>query len=109
MTPDQEAQFLMFARERSPGLFRAALLLTGGDWQGSEDLTQETLGRMYQIWGRSHPIDQPAGALLRCGLPSGPRRPDVPGQPRRGPPDLRGPALAGRWGPTDRKDNRPAG
>lgn len=61
MRPDQEAEFLIFARERSPGLFRGALLLTGGDWHRSEDLTQETLGRMYQIWDREHPIDQPAG------------------------------------------------
>ncbi|MET3808798.1 RNA polymerase sigma factor (sigma-70 family) [Nakamurella sp. UYEF19] len=61
MTPDQEAEYLIFARGRSPGLFRGALLLTGGDWHRSADLTQETLGRMYEIWDRKHPIDQPAG------------------------------------------------
>ncbi|MDQ6658742.1 MAG: hypothetical protein M3Z00_11060 [Actinomycetota bacterium] len=72
MTPDQEADFLIFARERSPGLFRGALLLTSGDWHRAADLTQETLGRIYEVWDRQHPIDRPAGyahtAMVRIFL-----------------------------------------
>lgn len=61
VTAEQEAEFLVFAGERSPGLFRGALLLTSGDWHFAEDLTQETLGRMYEVWGRPERIEQPAG------------------------------------------------
>ena len=61
MTPEDEAAFLAFARERTTPLFRAALLLTGGDWHLAEDLVQETLTRLYRFWGRVVPADNPAG------------------------------------------------
>lgn len=48
--PDEEARFSAFALDRAAALFRSALLLTGGDWHLAEDLVQETLGRMYQVW-----------------------------------------------------------
>jgi RNA polymerase sigma-70 factor (sigma-E family) len=48
-----------FAAARSGPLFRCAWLLTG-DWHLSEDLVQETLGRMYRGWRGVSRIDDPA-------------------------------------------------
>lgn len=50
-----------FASARSGHLFRSACLLTSGDVHLAEDLVQETLGRMYALWGRVHRIGNPAG------------------------------------------------
>lgn len=41
-------------------LYRSACLLTSGDTHLAEDLVQETLGRMYALWGRISRIDNPA-------------------------------------------------
>ncbi len=49
--PTDEVAFSAFATEWGAGPFRSALMLAGGDWHLAEDLTQETLGRMYQVWG----------------------------------------------------------
>jgi RNA polymerase sigma-70 factor (sigma-E family) len=46
-------EFLQFATGRSGHLFRSACLLTSGDTHLAEDLVQETLGRMYALWGRT--------------------------------------------------------
>ncbi|MFF8383806.1 SigE family RNA polymerase sigma factor [Streptomyces kanasensis] len=46
-------EFLEFATGRSGHLFRSACLLTSGDTHLAEDLVQETLGRMYALWGRT--------------------------------------------------------
>ncbi|GGP74617.1 SigE family RNA polymerase sigma factor [Streptomyces melanogenes] len=54
-------EFLEFASGRANHLFRAACLLTSGDTHLAEDLVQETLGRMYAMWGRISRIDNPAG------------------------------------------------
>lgn len=54
-------EFLEFASVRANHLFRAACLLTSGDTHLAEDLVQETLGRMYALWGRISRIDNPAG------------------------------------------------
>lgn len=61
-------EFLEFAAARSGHLFRSACLLTSGDTHLAEDLVQETLGRMYALWGRTGlmgraaaRIDNPAG------------------------------------------------
>jgi RNA polymerase sigma-70 factor (sigma-E family) len=53
--------FREFADARTGHLFRSACLLTGGDTHLAEDLVQETLGRMYVVWGRASRIGNPAG------------------------------------------------
>ncbi|MFJ8310861.1 MULTISPECIES: SigE family RNA polymerase sigma factor [unclassified Streptomyces] len=53
--------FLEFASGRADQLFRSACLLTSGDTHLAEDLVQETLGRMYVLWGRISKVDNPAG------------------------------------------------
>jgi RNA polymerase sigma-70 factor (sigma-E family) len=53
--------FREFAAIRTSHLFRSACLLTSGDTHLAEDLVQETLGRMYGLWGRVSRIDNPAG------------------------------------------------
>ncbi|MEU2181418.1 SigE family RNA polymerase sigma factor [Streptomyces thermolilacinus] len=53
-------EFLEFATGRSGHLFRSACLLTSGDTHLAEDLVQETLGRMYALWGRTGLIGRAA-------------------------------------------------
>jgi RNA polymerase sigma-70 factor (sigma-E family) len=64
-------EFAAFAAARSGPLFRTAWLLTG-DWHLSEDLVQETLGRMYVRWGGLRRVEDPAAyaqtVLLRAFL-----------------------------------------
>ncbi|MGY0017690.1 SigE family RNA polymerase sigma factor [Streptomyces sp. cg35] len=48
-----ESGFREFAEARTGQLFRSACLLTSGDTHLAEDMVQETLGRMYVVWGRS--------------------------------------------------------
>ncbi|MEU7551092.1 SigE family RNA polymerase sigma factor [Streptomyces sp. NPDC044571] len=52
--------FREFAENRSGPLYRSACLLASGDTHLAEDLVQETLGRMYLLWGRISRIDNPA-------------------------------------------------
>ncbi|WP_371617211.1 SigE family RNA polymerase sigma factor [Streptomyces sp. NBC_00454] len=52
--------FREFAEGRSAHLYRSACLLASGDTHLAEDLVQETLGRMYLLWGRINRIDNPA-------------------------------------------------
>ncbi|MFJ8161646.1 SigE family RNA polymerase sigma factor [Streptomyces sp. NPDC096136] len=52
--------FREFAAGRSGPLYRSACLLASGDVHLAEDLVQETLGRMYLLWGRISRIDNPA-------------------------------------------------
>ncbi|MFD9301841.1 SigE family RNA polymerase sigma factor [Streptomyces sp. NPDC060048] len=52
--------FREFAEGRSAHLYRSACLLASGDTHLAEDLVQETLGRMYLLWGRISRIDNPA-------------------------------------------------
>ncbi|MFD7444338.1 SigE family RNA polymerase sigma factor [Streptomyces sp. NPDC059909] len=52
--------FLEFAAGRTGHLYRSACLLTSGDTHLAEDLVQDTLGRMYALWGRMSRIDNPA-------------------------------------------------
>ncbi|MFD3700137.1 SigE family RNA polymerase sigma factor [Streptomyces sp. NPDC058646] len=52
--------FREFAAGRSGHLYRSACLLASGDTHLAEDLVQETLGRMYLLWGRISRIDNPA-------------------------------------------------
>jgi len=54
-----DAAFGQFARANAAPLFRSALLLTT-DWHRAEDLVQDTLARMYRIWGGIARIDNPA-------------------------------------------------
>ncbi|MFC8915416.1 SigE family RNA polymerase sigma factor [Streptomyces sp. NPDC057116] len=53
-------EFMEFAAGRTGHLFRSACLLTSGDTHLAEDLVQETLGRMYALWGRMARVDSPA-------------------------------------------------
>ncbi|MFG3499245.1 SigE family RNA polymerase sigma factor [Streptomyces sp. NPDC047928] len=53
--------YMEFAAARAGHLFRSACLLTSGDTHLAEDLVQETLGRMYALWGRVSRVDNPAG------------------------------------------------
>ncbi|MFJ5709864.1 MULTISPECIES: SigE family RNA polymerase sigma factor [unclassified Streptomyces] len=53
-------EFMEFASARTGQLFRSACLLTSGDVHLAEDLTQETLGKMYALWGRVSRIGNPA-------------------------------------------------
>lgn len=52
--------FREFAAGRSGHLYRSACLLASGDTHLAEDLVQETLGRMYVLWGRISRIENPA-------------------------------------------------
>ncbi|MET9935570.1 MULTISPECIES: SigE family RNA polymerase sigma factor [unclassified Streptomyces] len=60
MRKSRANEFLEFASARTGPLFRSVCLLTGGDTHLAEDLTQETLGRMYALWGRVARIGNPA-------------------------------------------------
>ncbi|MFB7590329.1 SigE family RNA polymerase sigma factor [Streptomyces sp. NPDC056169] len=60
MRKSRADEFLEFASARTGHLFRSACLLTSGDTHLAEDLTQETLGRMYAQWGRMARIGNPA-------------------------------------------------
>jgi RNA polymerase sigma-70 factor (sigma-E family) len=53
------ATFEEFARDTATMLQRTAWLLTR-DAHASEDLVQETLAKMYVVWTRRRPIDNPA-------------------------------------------------
>ncbi|MER5988165.1 SigE family RNA polymerase sigma factor [Streptomyces sp. NPDC001787] len=60
MRKSRTEDFREFAAGRASHLYRSACLLTSGDVHLAEDLVQETLGRMYMLWGRAHRIDNPA-------------------------------------------------
>ncbi|UUN28357.1 SigE family RNA polymerase sigma factor [Streptomyces sp. FIT100] len=60
MRRDRTDEFLDFAAGRTGHLYRSACLLTSGDTHLAEDLVQDTLGRMYALWGRMSRIDNPA-------------------------------------------------
>ncbi|MEV4936265.1 SigE family RNA polymerase sigma factor [Streptomyces zaomyceticus] len=60
MRKSRADEFLEFAAARTGHLFRSACLLTSGDIHLAEDLTQETLGRMYALWGRMTRVGNPA-------------------------------------------------
>lgn len=59
-TRSRTDEFMEFATGRAGHLHRAACLLTSGDTHLAEDLVQETLSRMYTLWGRISRIDNPA-------------------------------------------------
>jgi RNA polymerase sigma-70 factor (sigma-E family) len=63
-TPDHgTADFRAWAAVARPRLRRTGYLLTG-DWHLAEDLTQETLLRMYAAWGRPEAVDAYARTTL---------------------------------------------
>ncbi|MEU5664865.1 SigE family RNA polymerase sigma factor [Streptomyces longwoodensis] len=59
-TRSRADEFLEFAAGSGGHLYRSACLLTSGDTHLAEDLVQETLSRMYALWGRISRIDNPA-------------------------------------------------
>ncbi|MEW2634760.1 SigE family RNA polymerase sigma factor [Streptomyces sp. NPDC048389] len=61
MRVSRTEEYREFAANRAAHLYRSACLLAGGDTHLAEDLVQETLGRMYVVWGRVSRIDNPAG------------------------------------------------
>lgn len=62
--------FTEFATERTPHLYRSALLLCG-DHHGAWDLTQEALASVYVAWlRRPQAIEQPAAYAQRVLLNS---------------------------------------
>ncbi|SHM43749.1 SigE family RNA polymerase sigma factor [Actinacidiphila paucisporea] len=61
MRQAQTKAYIEFAQARTRPLYRSAWLLTGGDSHLAEDLVQETLSRMYVVWGRrSDKLGNPA-------------------------------------------------
>ena len=56
----QADEFVGFAVDATPGLFRRALMLTN-DHHAAEDLVQETLARMYVQWSRINRDQSPVG------------------------------------------------
>ncbi len=62
---DDTPDFREWAVAARPRLRRTGFLLTG-DWHLAEDLTQETLVRMYAVWGRPsvHSVDGYARTTL---------------------------------------------
>ncbi|MYS23338.1 RNA polymerase sigma-70 factor, sigma-E family [Streptomyces sp. DvalAA-14] len=60
MRTAQTQAYLEFSAARAGHLFRSACLLASGDTHLAEDLVQETLGRMYVVWGRIAKVDNPA-------------------------------------------------
>jgi RNA polymerase sigma-70 factor (sigma-E family) len=60
MRKAQTEAYLEFAAARAGHLFRSACLLSSGDTHLAEDLVQETLGRMYVVWGRMAKVGNPA-------------------------------------------------
>lgn len=60
MRTSRTEEYRVFAVSRVSHLFRSACLLTSGDVHLAEDLVQETLSRMYVLWGRARRIDNPA-------------------------------------------------
>ncbi|MGN9791998.1 SigE family RNA polymerase sigma factor [Streptomyces sp. NPDC054847] len=61
MRASRTEEYREFAANRAAHLYRSACLLTSGDTHLAEDLVQETLGRMYVLWGRVSRIENPAG------------------------------------------------
>ncbi|MFF3288918.1 SigE family RNA polymerase sigma factor [Streptomyces sp. NPDC003023] len=61
MRASRTEEYREFAANRAAHLYRSACLLTSGDTHLAEDLVQETLGRMYVLWGRVSRLDNPAG------------------------------------------------
>lgn len=90
--------FREFAEGRSGPLYRSACLLASGDTHLAEDLVQETLGRMYLLWGRISRIDNPAAyaqtVLVRSFL-THQRRRSARERPAGGFPGPDAPAAAG--------------
>lgn len=61
MRQAQTKAYIEFAQARTRPLYRSAWLLAGGDTHLAEDLVQETLSRMYVVWGRgSDKLGNPA-------------------------------------------------
>lgn len=58
-------QFASFVRDRSPGLLRAAWLLTG-DWHLAQDLVQVALEKSWPRWGRE--VEHPDAYVRRVML-----------------------------------------
>ncbi|OLF09478.1 RNA polymerase subunit sigma-24 [Actinophytocola xinjiangensis] len=71
MRKTEENRFREFAREQSAALRRTGYLLCG-DWHLADDLTQQTLIKLYRAWPRlerdAAPVSYARKVLLRCWL-----------------------------------------
>ncbi|MFI5736649.1 SigE family RNA polymerase sigma factor [Kribbella sp. NPDC051587] len=54
-----EVDFEAFARANTHQLYRTAWLLTADSHQ-ADDLVQETLGKLFRVWGRVRRVEKPA-------------------------------------------------
>ena len=54
----RDEQFTTYVVERRPHLFRAALLMSGGDAHRAEDVVQQALAKLYAAWPRVSRVDQ---------------------------------------------------
>ena len=59
MKDDRQA-FQDFTAAHGARLFRTAYFLAGGDWHLAEDLTQDTLVKVYLAWRRVSRVENPA-------------------------------------------------
>lgn len=59
MKDDRQA-FQEFTAAHGARLFRTAYFLAGGDWHLAEDLTQDTLVKVYLAWRRVSRVEHPA-------------------------------------------------
>ena len=59
MKDDRQA-FQEFTAAHGARLFRTAYFLAGGDWHLAEDLTQDTLVKVYLAWRRVSRVENPA-------------------------------------------------
>lgn len=59
MKDDRQA-FQEFTAAHGARLFRTAYFLAGGDWHLAEDLTQDTLVKVFVAWRRVSRVENPA-------------------------------------------------
>lgn len=64
VTEEQEQDYLVYVRARSPWLRRVAYLLTH-DWHRADDLVQGTITQLYVSWGRASAADNIDGYVRR--------------------------------------------
>ncbi|WP_194917899.1 SigE family RNA polymerase sigma factor [Catenulispora rubra] len=89
MKDDRQA-FQEFTAAHGARLFRTAYFLAGGDWHLAEDLTQDTLVKVYLAWRRVSRVEHPAAyaqTVLTRTFISQRRRKRSTEQPIADPPD----------------------
>ena len=67
MSGDRDAQFRAWAMARRDALRRTAYLMCG-DWALADDLVQDALTRLYEVWPRVRGRGDPSGYARRVLL-----------------------------------------